>query len=80
MWTAWPPPCCRAAEAAEAGGLSGAGGHSTPSDLLAQLQRQVEEKDRVIGELRQEVHSLRLAAAEREAADTHDAAKAGQAV
>ena len=76
-------PCCRAAEAAQAGGISGAhvgGGHSTPSDLLAQLQRQLEEKERVIGELRQEVHTLRLAAAEREAADTHDAAKAGQTV
>jgi hypothetical protein len=79
------PPWCRAAEAAQAGGISGVhggggGGHSTPSDLLAQLQRQLEEKERVIGELRQEVHALRLAAAEREAADTHDAAKAGQAV
>ena len=62
------------------GGSGGGGGHSTPSDLLAQLQRQLEEKDRVIGELRRQVHDLQLAAAERDSADRHDAAKAGQAV
>ncbi len=46
-----------------AAGAAGAA-PSTPSDLVAQLQRQLEEKDRLIAELRQQVHDLQLAAAQ----------------
>lgn len=74
-----PPGVTVAADVA-AGASSSGVGHSTPSDLLAALQKQLEEKDRVIGELRQQVHELQLAAAQREAEGSHDAGRASQAV
>lgn len=59
---------------------AGGSGHSTPSDLLTSLQKQLEEKDRTIVELRQEVQQLRLAAAEREASSSRDPTQAAHAV
>jgi nucleotide-binding universal stress UspA family protein len=56
-----PPAGLSATEGSPA---AGGAAPSTPSDLLAQLQRQLEEKDRLIAELRQQVHDLQLAAAQ----------------
>lgn len=55
-------------------GPAGAGAHSTPSDMLAVLQQQLEEKDRIIAELRAQVQELQLSQAQREARATHDPA------
>lgn len=53
---------------------AGAGSHSTPSDILAVLQQQLAEKDRVIAELRAEVQQLRLSRAQDEARAMQDPA------
>ncbi|KAL4451801.1 hypothetical protein ABPG75_007463 [Micractinium tetrahymenae] len=60
-----------AAAAAAPGGAT----HSTPSDLLSELQRQLEEKDRTIAELRGQVQQLQLAAAQRRSSESFGAAQ-----
>lgn len=59
-----PPASREGLSVMEGSPVAGGAAPSTPSDLLAQLQRQLEEKDRVIAELRQQVHDLQLAAAQ----------------
>lgn len=46
---------------AGAAAAEGAPGGAAPSELLAELQKQLEEKDRTIAELRRQVQELRLA-------------------
>ena len=46
---------------AVAAAAEGVPGGTAPSELLSELQKQLEEKDRTIAELRRQVQELRLA-------------------
>ena len=67
-------PLCRPARSGTEVAAQPEGGaqHSSPSDLLAVLQKEIEYKDREIADLRRQVHELQLAAAQRNAAAAHD--------
>lgn len=55
-------------------GVPGGATYSVPADLLAELQSQLEEKDRTIAELRRQVQDLQLAAARQTSSEGHKAA------
>lgn len=55
-------------------GVPGGATHSVPANLLAELQSQLEEKDRTIAELRRQVQDLQLAAARQTSSEGHNAA------